>query len=126
MRLFKLLLTMVMLFLIAIFVYQNMQTWRQLISFKLNLYVFETSPAKPPSIELYWVILLSALGGFIIGMWLMLKPYFKTRRLLKRERQERKQAREELTLSQAKAESHGEAAESSAGSSQAAGSEKEE
>jgi len=39
----------------------------------------------------------------------MLKPYFKTRRLLKRERFEKKQAEEERTMRQARAESHGEA-----------------
>lgn len=124
MRLFKLLVTLVILLLIALFIYQNMQTWRQLISFKLNLYFFETSPVKPPSIELYSVILLSALGGLIVGMGLMLRPYFRTRRLLKRERQENKQAQEEITLRQARAESHGEAADPSVQTNRVAGNEK--
>jgi hypothetical protein len=39
----------------------------------------------------------------------MLKPYFKTRRLLKRERQEKKQAQEEFTLRLARVESHAQA-----------------
>ncbi len=125
MRLFKLLVTLVILSLIAIFIYQNMQTWRQLISFKLNLYFFETYPAKPPSLELYSVILYSALGGFIIGAALLLKPYFKTRRLLKRERQQNKQAEEEFALRLARAESHGEVSEASAHTDQGEGSEKE-
>ncbi len=38
MRLFKLIVTLVILCLIAIFIYQNMQTWTQPVGFKLNLY----------------------------------------------------------------------------------------
>ncbi|MGA2400110.1 MAG: LapA family protein [Syntrophobacteraceae bacterium] len=104
MRLFKLIVTLVILCLIAVFIYQNMQTWTQPVGFKINLYVFQADP----QLELYPVILLAALGGFIAGLALMLKPYFKVRRLLKRERQEKKQAEEEFTLRQARAESHGE------------------
>ena len=71
-----------------------MLTWTQAVGFKLNLFFYQTNPG----LEIYQVILLSALGGFIVGIALMLKPYFKTRRLLKRERQEKKQAEEEFTL----------------------------
>jgi uncharacterized integral membrane protein len=110
MRLFKLLVTLVILCLIAIFIYQNLQTWTQPVSFKFSLYFFHTNPVSPPSVELYPVILLSALAGFIVGLAVLIKPYFKTRRLLKRERQERKQAKEESTPGQAGAESNGEAA----------------
>ena len=106
MRLFKLLVTLLILGLIGIFIYQNMQSWTQPVSFKLNLYFYQT--VSPPSLELYAVILLSALGGFIIGIALLLKPYFKTRRLLKRERQEKKQAQEEYTMRLARTESHSE------------------
>ena len=42
MRLFKLLVTLFILCLIAIFIYQNMQTWTQPVSFKLNLYFYQT------------------------------------------------------------------------------------
>jgi hypothetical protein len=86
----------------AIFIYQNIQTWTQPVGLKLNLYLYQINP----ELKLYQVILLSALGGFIVGLALMLKPYFKTRRLLKRERQEKKQAQEEFTLRLARAESH--------------------
>ena len=110
MRLFKVLLTLVILFLIAIFVYQNLQTWRQPVSFRLDLYFFQAGPG----VALYSVILLSALAGFIIGILLLLRPYFRTRRLLKRERQEKKQALEGVTLKQVPTESPGEAADPSA------------
>ncbi|MGA2026113.1 MAG: LapA family protein, partial [Syntrophobacteraceae bacterium] len=117
MRSFKLLVTLVILCLIGIFIYQNMQTWTQPVSFKLNLYVYQANP----SFELYPVILLSALVGFIVGIALMLKPYFKTRRLLKRERQEKKQAQEELTLRLARAESHGQVSKPADHTNQGAG-----
>ncbi|MGA3115270.1 MAG: LapA family protein [Syntrophobacteraceae bacterium] len=124
MRLFKLLVTLLILGLIGIFIYQNMQSWTQPVSFKLNLYFYQT--VSPPSLELYAVILLSALGGFIIGIALLLKPYFKTRRLLKRERQEKKQAQEEYTLRQARAESHGEVSTPADHTNEAAVSEEKE
>ena len=122
MRSFKLLVTLLILCLIAIFIYQNMQTWTQPVSFKLNLYLYQTNP----SFELYSVILLSALVGFIVGIALLLKPYFKTRRLLKRERQEKKQAQEEFTLRLARAESHGEVSSQADHTNQGAETEKEE
>ena len=123
MRLFKLLVTLVILCLIAIFIYQNMLTWTQAVGFKLNLYFYQTNPESRSSIT---VILLSALGGFIVGIALMLKPYFKTRRLLKRERQEKKQAQEEFTLRLARAESHGEVSKPADHTNQGAETEKEE
>jgi uncharacterized integral membrane protein len=122
MRLFKLIVTLLILCLAAIFIYQNMQTWTQPVSLKLDLYFFQTNP----SLELYPVILLSALGGFIFGLALLLKPYFRTRRLLKRERQEKKQAEEEFSMRQARVESQGAAPNPGAPENQGAGSQKEE
>jgi uncharacterized integral membrane protein len=122
MRLFKLLVNLLILCLIGIFIYQNMQTWTQPVSFKLNLYFYQTNP----SLELYPVILLSALIGFIVGIALMLKLYFRTRRLLKRERQEKKQAQEEFTLRLARVESHGEASTPAGHTNQGELSKKEE
>jgi uncharacterized integral membrane protein len=122
MKLFKLLVTLLILCVIAIFIYQNMQTWTQPVSFKLNIYVYQTNP----SFELYTAILLSALVGFIVGIWLLFKPYFKTSRLLKRERRENKQAQEEFTLRHARAESHGGASNPADHTSQGTESEKQE
>ncbi|MGO9020946.1 MAG: lipopolysaccharide assembly protein LapA domain-containing protein [Syntrophobacteraceae bacterium] len=124
MRLFKLLVTLLILGLIGIFIYQNMLSWTQPVSFKLNLYFYQT--VSPPSLELYAVILLSALGGFIIGIALLLKPHFKTRRLLKRERQEKKQAQEEYTLRLARAESRGEVPNAADHTTEGAASEEKE
>jgi uncharacterized integral membrane protein len=125
MRLFKMLVTLLILGLIAIFIYQNMQIWTLPVGFKLNLYFYQTNPVRPLSLELYAVLLLSALGGFLVGTALLLKPYFKTRRLLKRERQEKNKAQEEFTLRLARAESHGEVSSPADHTNQAEGSEKE-
>src|SRR5208337_238577 len=108
MRLFKLIVTLVILGLAALFIYQNMPTWTQAVGFKLNLGFFQTDPAGA-QLELYLVILLAGLCGLIVGLALMLKPYFRVRSLLKRERMEKKQAEEADTLRQARAQSHGEA-----------------
>jgi uncharacterized integral membrane protein len=101
MRLFKLLVTLVVLCFIGIFIYENMQTWTQPVSFTLNLYFYQTNP----SLQLYPVILISALAGFIIGLALLLKPHFKTRRMLKLERKEKKEVMEKLNLKQVRPES---------------------
>ncbi len=122
MRSFKLLVTLIILCLIAIFIYQNMQIWTRAVDFKLNLHFYQPNP----SLEIYQVILLSALVGFIIGIALLLKPYFKTRRLLKRERQEKKQAEEEFTLRLARAESHSAVSNAADHTNQGAETEKEE
>ncbi len=111
MRLFKLILTLVVLGLIALFVYQNMPTWLKPIDFKLNLYFFQTDQASPPVLQLYLVMLLSALGGFVFGLLAMFKPYRKTRRTLARERQEKKMADEAPTLKQAEPEPNAEVLE---------------
>ncbi len=108
MKLFKAIVTLLILGLAALFIYQNMPTWTQTVGFKLNLGFFQTDPAGL-QLQLYIVILIAGLCGLIIGLALMLKPHFKVRRLLKRERLERKQAEEANTLRQARSESHSEA-----------------
>lgn len=90
MRLFKLIVTLAILCLIGIFFYQNMQAWIQPVNFKLNLYLVKTTPTA----QLYVIILISLLVGFFAGLAVLLKLHFKTRRLLKRERQDRKQVQE--------------------------------
>jgi uncharacterized integral membrane protein len=97
MKLFKLIITLLILCFIGLFVFQNMETWKQSVSFKLNLYFNEGHDTQ--SIEQYIVILLSALIGFIIGLALLVKPHIKTRRLLKRERQEKQTLHEQVAMS---------------------------
>ncbi len=102
MRVFKLIVTLIILCLIALFIYQNIETWKQLIQFKVNLYFISTEPG----LELYMIIVFSALVGFIAGLAAMMKPYLKFRRLLKRERSEKRQVEEQLGMKQAGEESH--------------------
>ena len=108
MRLFKLIVTLVILGLVALFIYQNIPTWTQPVGFKLNLGFFQTDPAGV-QLELVYGHPACGTGRLNCRLGLMLKPYFKVRRLLKRERMEKKQAEEANTLRQARAESHGEA-----------------
>ena len=112
MKLFKLVFTIIILALAGVFIYENILTLTQELSFKLDLYFLKTPPDQ--LLKLYYVILISAFAGFIIGLGFMLKPYFKTRRQLKRERLEKKQAQEELNLRQTKPEPQLEAAVPSA------------
>ena len=100
MRLFKLIFTLVILGLIGLFIWQNMETWLGPTNFRLNLYFKE----MPFPLPLYVVMLISALIGVIIGVLVMLKPYFKVRRLLAQERQEKKQAQEPVEVKEATVE----------------------
>lgn len=78
MRLFKLITSCLVLLIIALFIYQNLATFAALQDFKLNFY-FESSSGK---IALYVLLLLSAAVGFLVGIAVMLKPYFSVRRAL--------------------------------------------
>lgn len=100
MRLFKLIFTLVILGLIALFIWQNMETWLGATNFKFNLYFKEMAF----SLQLYIVMLISALIGILIGVLVMLKSYFKVRRLLAQERQEKKQAQEPVEVKEATVE----------------------
>ncbi len=94
MRAFKLIFTLVVLVLISLFVWQNMETWLGPINFKLNLYFKELGF----SLQLYIVMLLSALVGVLIGALAVLRSYFKVRRALALERQEKKQVQEPIPV----------------------------
>ena len=93
MKVFKVIVTLIILCLIGLFIYQNMETWRKLINFRLDLYLLKTDS----NLQLYMIILLSSVVGFIVGLGAMMKPYFKTRRLLKDKRLEKKPAEPEST-----------------------------
>jgi uncharacterized integral membrane protein len=89
MRLFKLVVTLVILGLIALFVVQNMPTWTYPLEFKYKLPLFGEWNWKP-GIELYLIMMLSALAGFFVGIGVIMKPYMRARRTLAQERQEKK------------------------------------
>lgn len=86
MRLLKPVIGLVILVLIALFVWQNAQTWAGAVNFKLDLYFSQAAW----SLQVYVLIFLSALIGFIVGILALLKPYLTLRRQASRERKEKK------------------------------------
>jgi uncharacterized integral membrane protein len=89
MRLVKLIVTLLIVGLIALFIGQNLEAWTHKVAFNLDLWILGKLHVE---LELYLIILISALIGFILGVLLILKPYFKARRTLARERQAKKEA----------------------------------
>jgi hypothetical protein len=88
MRLFKLILSIIVLAFISLFVWQNLSTFKTPLPFSLDLYARKMDWQH----QLYTLLIGTFLVGFIGGLLLMLKPYFGARRLLAQERQERQQA----------------------------------
>ncbi len=89
MRLFKLIFALIVLGLISLFVWQNMATWKMAIPFKFEAPLLGHSA---PNIELYLVMLFSAIIGFIFGAGMIMKPFLKARRNLARERKDKKES----------------------------------
>jgi uncharacterized integral membrane protein len=87
MRLFKLVITLIIVCLVAVFIYQNLGVWDQRTTLGLNLYLVQKSlPVRVPVL-----LLISLLLGFFAGLTVLLKFHVKTRRQLKRELKEKKQ-----------------------------------
>jgi uncharacterized integral membrane protein len=89
MRLVKLIVTLVIVGFIALFIGQNLKAWTGPVSFNLDFWVLGKTEWN---LELWVIILIAALIGFLLGAILLLKPYFKVRRALARERQDKKAA----------------------------------
>jgi len=90
MRAFKLLTTGLVLAVIGLFFWQNAAVFKTIVPFALDLYIHENVTW---SHQLYTLLLIAGGLGLIMGIILMLKPYFKVRRLLAEARQEREQAK---------------------------------
>ncbi len=121
MRLFKLIISLIILCLIGIFVYQNLEVLNQTVSLKYNLYLVKPAP----TVKLYLLVLVSLLVGFFLGLTVLLKFHFKTRRRLKRERIEKQQAQTAFIQMQAnsKGQANSEPANSSVSNPPGAGKE---
>jgi len=89
MRLVKLIISLAIISLIALFVGENIKAWFAPITFNLDLWILGKTEW---SMELYTIIFFSAIVGLLIGVLLMFKPYFRMRKTLARERKERKEA----------------------------------
>ncbi|GLI35053.1 lipopolysaccharide assembly protein LapA domain-containing protein [Desulforhabdus amnigena] len=88
MKLFKLVLTLLVLGFVGLFGWQNLSAFKQTVSFTLNIYLREPQSWEYP---IYVILLVAAMLGLFAGLLLMLKPYFKVRRQLIQERQEKDQ-----------------------------------
>ncbi|MGC9195002.1 MAG: LapA family protein [Syntrophobacteraceae bacterium] len=117
MRLFKLIITLIILSLVAVFAYENREIWLQTESMKYNLYLLN----KTFSVKLYLIVGISLLVGFFVGLSALLKLHFKTRRQLKLERKEKKLAQSAASKTQSPLEP----ASSSVSSEPGSGMEKE-
>lgn len=86
MRIFKLVTTLLVLGLISLFFYQNTPTFQTAIPFQYDLKIQEPMQWTH---HLYTLLLVAGLGGFVLGVLVMMRPYFNVRRLLAQERQEK-------------------------------------
>lgn len=83
MRLVKLVVTLIVLGLIALFLLQN--DWTRTISFQLELWPFGKTLWQIP---LCAIMFFSVLVGFVVGVGALLKPYFNARRAIAKQKQE--------------------------------------
>ncbi len=88
MKWFKLIFALIIIALIGLFIGQNTSTWTKLMEFRIEIPLMIKSQVK---LEFYLLLLVSAAMGFFVGLVMMLKPYFKVRRNLARERKENKE-----------------------------------
>lgn len=89
MKLFKLIMSCLILGFIALFIWQNMAAFKTVIPFSLNIYIHEQMRWGH---YLYTLLFCAAFVGFLAGFVVMLKPYFNARRLVAQQRQEKQQA----------------------------------
>lgn len=88
MRLFKLITGGLIVLIVGLFFWQNTPTFTTQLPFQFNLYIKEQLQW---SLNLYTLLLMAGAAGLVLGLLLMLRPYFNVRRLLAQERQERQQ-----------------------------------
>jgi len=89
MRLAKLIVTLIIIALIGWFIIDNMTAWTSPVAFKFELPLLGKSAG---SLQVYLIMLLSAIAGFAVGALMLLKPYLGARRKLALERKEKKEA----------------------------------
>lgn len=85
MRLFKLITGGLVLLVIGLFLWQNVPAFTTPVEFQLNLYIKEHLSW---TLQVYTLLLIVGFLGFVIGLLVMLRPYFNVRRLLAQERQQ--------------------------------------
>lgn len=86
MRIFKLFAGCLVLLIIGLFIHQNLATFKSPVTFSLDLFIREKVTGQ---FSLYSLLLFVGIVGVLLGVFLMLKPYFSARRLLAQERHNR-------------------------------------
>lgn len=86
MRLFRLFTTLLLLAVIVLFVRQNMATFQRDLDFSLYLFIREDVRW---SLKVSTVIFLSGALGLLVGLALMFRPFYHTRKSLQAERSEK-------------------------------------
>lgn len=86
MRIFKLFTGGLVLLLVGLFIHQNLATFKSPVTFSLDLFIREKVTGQ---FSLYSLLLFVGIVGVLVGVFLMLKPYFGARRLLAQERHNR-------------------------------------
>lgn len=74
------------LIIISMFFWQNLSAFNTAVGFQFDLYVRNASIW---TLKVYTLLILAVLFGFCSGILLMLKPYFKVRRSLAQEREDK-------------------------------------
>lgn len=90
MRTFKLLIISLVLAVTGLFIWQNLPVFKTTLPFTFDLYFREQMAWTH---NLYVLLLFVGTLGLLLGVFLMLKPYFNVRRLLAQERLQRQQAK---------------------------------
>lgn len=85
MKIFKLVTGGLIVFIIGLFIWQNIPTFSTELHFGFNLYIKEHLAW---TLKVYTLLVTVGLLGLILGIVVMLKPYFNIRRSLVKERQE--------------------------------------
>lgn len=95
MKAFKIIATLLLLGLIYLFISQNMHTFRTTMPFSMDLFLTEEVKWAH---ELSTLMLISGLIGFLLGLFVMFRPYLKLRRSIHQSQQnkEEKPARRSL------------------------------
>ncbi len=93
MRLFKLIIFLLVVGIVALFAYQNIATFTVSHNFVLDLKV--RAPIEW-SLKVYEILLISMAIGFFIGILLLVKPWLSTRKTLSKVRKEKEALREKL------------------------------
>lgn len=86
MKLFRLFTTLLLLAVIVLFVRQNAATFQRELDFSLYLFIREDVRW---SLKVSTVIFISGFVGLVVGLGLMFRPFYQTRKALQAERSEK-------------------------------------